>query len=733
MDEQETQPISQTPEVAPPADGRQTRTNVARDADPTRGLVPPTRRTPETDEGKELTATRKAGAGSIFQGPLVRAAIGEAFKKLDPRLVAKNPVMFVVEVGALITTIVLLQQIVTRTGDIGFTLQITLWLWFTVVFANFAEAMAEARGKAQADTLRATRKETPARRLRDGREEQVSSTDLRKGDIVVVRENEIIPGDGAVVEGVAYVNEAAITGESAPVLKEPGTDIRSSVTGGTQVVSDTLRIEISADPGETFLDRMIALVEGAVRQKTPNEIALSILLAGLTIVFLLAVATLEPFAIYAGSPVSTVILIALLVCLIPTTIGGLLSAIGIAGMDRVTRFNVLAMSGRAVEAAGDVDVLLLDKTGTITFGNRLAAEILPVGNADKLDALICARQSSLGDDTPEGRSIQALAEQLGAPATEGLASDAEVFPFKAETRMSGVQQGGHTYFKGAADAIITASGVNGQRPPDLDSQVERISREGGTPLALMLDHRIVGIVYLKDTVKPGMKQRFDEFRRMGIKTIMVTGDNPLTAATIAEEAGVDDFVAQAKPEDKIDIIRTQQAEGHLVAMTGDGTNDAPALAQADVGLAMNSGTAAAKEAANMVDLDSNPTKLIEVVAIGKQLLITRGAITTFSVANDVAKYFAIIPAAFVATYPQLNALNVMQLSTPESAILSAVIFNALIIIALVPLALRGVGYRPAPANELLGRNLLIYGVGGILLPFIGIKIIDVLVSLLHLA
>jgi potassium-transporting ATPase ATP-binding subunit len=627
-----------------------------------------------------------------------------------------------------------------------------------VVFANFAEAMAEARGKAQADTLRATRKETPARRIRDGHAEMTSSTDLRKGDIVVVREGEIIPGDGEVIEGVAYVNEAAITGESAPVLKEPGTDIRSSVTGGTQIVSDALRIQISADPGETFLDRMIALVEGAVRQKTPNEIALSILLAGLTIVFLFAVATLEPFAIYAGSPVSTVILIALLVCLIPTTIGGLLSAIGIAGMDRVTRFNVLAMSGRAVEAAGDVDVLLLDKTGTITFGNRLAAEIIAVGTASKLDAVICARQSSLGDETPEGRSIQALAERLGAPSSDGLAADAELIPFKAETRMSGMRQDGHAYFKGAADAIIAAANVNGQRPPDLDQQVElisrpgdgtspfadlpardlasevdRISRAGGTPLALMMDNRIVGVVYLKDTVKPGMRQRFDEFRHMGIKTIMITGDNPLTAATIAREAGVDDFVAQAKPEDKITIIRDQQAEGHLVAMTGDGTNDAPALAQADVGLAMNSGTAAAKEAANMVDLDSNPTKLIEVVAIGKQLLITRGAITTFSVANDVAKYFAIIPAAFVATYPRLNALNVMRLATPESAILSAVIFNALIIIALVPLALRGVGYRPAPAAELLGRNLLIYGIGGIILPFIGIKVIDVLVSLLRLA
>jgi potassium-transporting ATPase ATP-binding subunit len=703
-----------------------------RDADPMRGLLPPTRRTPEVDEGKELTASRKTGAGSIFQGPLVRAAIGESFRKLDPRLVAKTPVMFVVEIGAAITSIVLLQQIVTGAAGSGFTLQITLWLWFTVLFANFAEAMAEARGKAQADTLRATKKETPARRLRDGGEEMISSSELRKGDIVLVREGETIPGDGEVIEGVAYVNEAAITGESAPVLKEPGTDIRSSVTGGTQIVSDHLKIEISADPGHTFLDRMIALVEGAVRQKTPNEIALSILLAGLTIVFLLAVATLQPFAIYAGTTVSTVILIALLVCLIPTTIGGLLSAIGIAGMDRVTRFNVLAMSGRAVEAAGDVDVLLLDKTGTITYGNRLAAEILPVGGATESEAVLAARMASLGDDTPEGRSILAMAEQLGAPSANGLAADAEVVPFRAETRISGVRLDGHAYFKGAADAILV-SAIHGQHPADLDQHLDRISREGGTPLVLMADGRIVGVVYLKDTVKPGMRQRFDEFRRMGIKTIMITGDNPLTAATIAQEAGVDDFVPQAKPEDKIRIIREQQAEGHLVAMTGDGTNDAPALAQADVGLAMNSGTAAAKEAANMVDLDSNPTKLIEVVAIGKQLLITRGAITTFSVANDVAKYFAIIPAAFAVTYPELNALNVMQLSTPQSAILSAVIFNALIIIALVPLALRGVGYRPAPAPELLGRNLLIYGVGGILLPFVGIKIIDVIVSLLRLA
>ncbi|HEY3108163.1 MAG TPA: potassium-transporting ATPase subunit KdpB [Chloroflexota bacterium] len=680
---------------------------------------------------KEIAARRQRVGTGIWQWPLVEAAALQSLVKLDPRLVARNPVMLVVEVGAVVTTLVMIEQIVTATGNVGFTLQITLWLWFTVLFANFAEAMAEARGRAQADTLRATKRDTPARRLVAGREETVSSSALRKGDLILVREGEIIPGDGEVVEGVAYVNEAAITGESAPVRKEPGTDVRSSVTGGTQVVSDWLKIEISADPGHTFLDRMIALVEGAVRQKTPNEIALSILLSGLTIIFLLAVATLQPFAIYAGGPVSTVILVALLVCLIPTTIGGLLSAIGIAGMDRVTRFNVLATSGRAVEAAGDVDTLLLDKTGTITFGNRLAAEILPLGGASLVDALIAARLSSVHDDTPEGKSILALAEQMGAPSADGVGADAEFVPFKAETRMSGLRQDGHAYFKGAVDAVVAAA--VGTEPADLREQADRVSREGGTPLALLLDARIVGLIYLKDTIKPGMRERFDEFRRMGIRTIMITGDNPLTAATIAREAGVDDFVAQAKPEEKLRIIREQQAEGHLVAMTGDGTNDAPALAQSDVGLAMNSGTAAAKEAANMVDLDSNPTKLIEVVAIGKQLLITRGAITTFSVANDVAKYFAIIPAMFTVTYPELNALNVMRLATPESAILSAVIFNALIIIALVPLSLRGVGYRPAPAAELLRRNLLIYGLGGIVAPFVGIKLIDVLVAAIHLA
>jgi len=689
-------------------------------------LLPP--RDPQTDDLKAIAAARR-GRSSVFSGPLIRQASIDAVWKLAPNVVARNPVMFVVYIGAIVSTLLLARQF-NGGGRFGFTLQIAIWLWFTVLFANFAEAMAEARGKAQANSLRATRKDTVARRVRDKREEMISSADLRRGDTVLVEEGETIPGDGEVIAGIAYVNEAAITGESAPVLKEPGTDIRSSVTGGTQVTSDRLTIRISADPGQTFLDRMIALVEGASRQKTPNEIALSILLAGLTIIFLLAVATLQPFAIYAGGPVSTVVLVALLVCLIPTTIGGLLSAIGIAGMDRVTRFNVLATSGRAVEAAGDVDTLLLDKTGTITFGNRLAAEVIPVGAATPIDALICARQSSLGDDTPEGRSLVTLAEQLGAPATEGLDPTGEVIPFKAEARMSGLRQGGHAYFKGAIDAVVATAG---NEPADLRAATDRIANAGGTPLALLLDGRIVGVVYLKDTVKPGMSERFAEFRKMGIRTIMITGDNPLTAATIAREAGVDDFVAEAKPEDKIRIIREQQAAGHLVAMTGDGTNDAPALAQADVGLAMNSGTAAAKEAANMVDLDSNPTKLIEVVAIGKQLLITRGSITTFSIANDVAKYLAIIPAAFAVTYPQLNALNVMQLSTPQSAILSAVIFNALVIIALVPLALRGVGYRPAPAVELLRRNLLIYGLGGIIVPFIGIKIIDVAVSLLGLA
>ncbi len=712
---------------------RAPRTVPARDADPTRGLEPPLIRTPETDDMKELQQRRLRGP-SPWSRVLVQRALRDAFTKLHPRHLITNPVVFVVEVGAAFTTSVTLVQLfgASRSRDFGslFALQISLWLWFTVLFANFAEALAEARGKAQAETLRATRKETLARRLRDGREEIVPSSQLRKGDIVLVREGEIIPGDGEVIEGIAYVNEAAITGESAPVLKEPGTDIRSTVTAGTQVVSDWLKIRITANPGESFLDRMIALVEGARRQKTPNEIALTILLVGLTLIFLLVVVTVEPFALYASHPVSTIVLVALFVCLIPTTIGGLLPAIGIAGMDRVTRFNVLALSGRAVETAGDVDVILLDKTGTITYGNRLAAEIIPVNGASLLDAVIAARQSSLADPTPEGRSILALAEYLGAPTQEGLAPNAEIIRFTAETRVSGLRQNGHEYLKGAPPAILAKVG---QPPsPDFAEQVERISREGGTPLALALDGRVVGLVYLKDTVKPGLRQRFEQLRQMGVRTIMVTGDNPLTAATIAREAGVDDFVAEAKPEDKIELIRRLQAAGHIVAMAGDGTNDAPALAQADVALAMNSGTAAAKEAANLIDLDSDPTKLLDIIALGKQLLITRGAITTFSIANDVAKYFAIIPAMFTTTYPQLKILDIMRLRSSESAILSAVMFNALIIIALVPLALRGVRYRPAPAAVLLRRNLLIYGVGGLITPFIGIKLIDLIITTLGL-
>ncbi|MFN8635133.1 MAG: potassium-transporting ATPase subunit KdpB [Chloroflexota bacterium] len=707
---------------------------------------------------KEIAQTRRRGV-SAWNRELIVQAVLQSFPKLDSRSMVKNPVMFVVEIGSVLTTLVLIQGLLGRSDvNVLFVGQITLWLWFTVLFANFAEAMAEARGKAQADTLRRTRRDTPAKLLqRDGSIKPVSSTDLRKGDVVVVEAEDLVPSDGMVIEGVAYVNEAAITGESAPVLKEPGSDVASSVTGGTQVISDWIKVEITSNPGETFLDRMIALVEGAKRQRTPNEIALSILLAGLTIVFLLAVVTLQPFAIYAGGAISVVILVALLVCLIPTTIGGLLSAIGIAGMDRVTRFNVLAMSGRAVEAAGDVDTLLLDKTGTITFGNRMAYEFVPVGDVSQERLVRAAYLASLGDETPEGRSIVTLARRLGVepegpnghgqPVRElvgagvGASSEsessvrvplgAEVVPFTAETRMSGLRMNGTALMKGAVDSIVAAS--SRLAPTDLQTQAERIAREGGTPLAVSENGQILGLVYLKDTVKPGMKERFDELRRMGIRTVMVTGDNRLTAATIAREAGVDDFVPEAKPENKIDIIRAEQALGKLVAMTGDGTNDAPALAQADVGLAMNSGTQAAKEAANMVDLDSDPTKLIEVVMIGKQLLITRGAITTFSVANDVAKYFAIVPAMFMATYPQLSALNVMNLATPESAILSAVTFNAVVIIALVPLALKGVAYRAVPAAQLLQRNLLIYGVGGIIVPFIGIKIVDVILAALHLA
>ena len=721
-----------------PQDNRQrpVHTRPARDTDVTRGLEPPTERTSETEGMKTLSA-RRHSSSSVWTWRFIQPALGDSFRKLDPRWMIKSPVMFVVEIVSVVTTFVAAKQLVAGPrGNLAFVIQIAVWLWFTVLFANFAEALAEARGKAQADTLRATRKETPARRMRDELEEMISSNELRKGDIVLVREGEIIPSDGDVIQGVAYVNEAAITGESAPVLKEPGTDIRSTVTGGTQVTSDFLRIRITADPGHTFLDRMIALVEGAVRQKTPNEIALSILLAGLSIIFVLVVVTLEPFAIYAGGPISTTVLVALLVCLLPTTIGALLSAIGIAGMDRVTRFNVLAMSGRAVEAAGDVDVLLLDKTGTITYGNRLAAEIIPIEGANSDDAHKAALWSSLGDETPEGKSILALTTKLGQSIPPGWDAGgttapvgAEIIPFTAETRMSGLKLNGSSWSKGAVDAVYRS--INRSLSPEVQEQVDRIARAGGTPLAVTRDNLPVGLIYLKDTVKPGMRVRFDELRRMGIRTVMVTGDNPLTAATIAEEAGVDDFIAEAKPEDKIARIRREQDEGHLVAMSGDGTNDAPALAQADVGLAMNSGTAAAKDAANMVDLDSDPTKLIEVVRIGKQLLITRGAITTFSVANDVAKYFAIIPAAFAATYPELNSLNIMRLNSPESAILSAVIFNAVVIIALIPLAMRGVTYRALPAADILRRNILIYGVGGVLVPFIGIKLIDLLLTALH--
>ena len=687
----------------------------------------------------------------IFDPKLLRGALGPAARKLDPRQMMRNPVMFVVEVTAALVTVIFASDLVGLShGAVrevgrapGFEFQIAVWLWFTVYFATYAEALAEARGKAQAATLRKTRSETMAhRRCDDGTLEDVGSSALRSGDIVVVRDGETIPGDGDVIEGVAYVNEAVITGESAPVLKEPGTDIRSSVTGGTSLTSDTLTICITANPGETFLDRMIALVEGAKRQRTPNEIALSILLSGLTIVFLLATATLRPFGLYAGAPLGIVVLVALLVCLIPTTIGGLLSAIGIAGMDRVARFNVLAMSGRAVEAAGDVDVILLDKTGTITFGNRLASRIVALPGVTERAALDAALLTSLEDETPEGRSIVELARMRlaeiapdgpSAPAAPAPGSDvASVVPFSAESRTSGViLEDGTVVLKGAVDAIVAA--LDTAAPAELQTLSDEIASLGATPLAIRRNGKPLGVIELKDTVKPGLKERFAELRRMGIRTVMVTGDNPLTAKTIAAEAGVDDFMAQAKPEDKIARIRAEQADGHLVAMTGDGTNDAPAVAQADVGLAMNSGTSACKEAANMVDLDSDPTKLIEVIAIGKQLLITRGAITTFSIANDVAKYFAILPAMFVVAYPELNSLNVMGLARPESAILSAVIFNALVIIALVPLSLRGVAYRAAPAAELLRRNLLIYGVGGIIAPFIGIKAIDVLITAIHLA
>ncbi|HTX14855.1 MAG TPA: potassium-transporting ATPase subunit KdpB [Candidatus Baltobacteraceae bacterium] len=667
---------------------------------------------------------------SLWTWGIVGGAVRDSFIKLDPRTLTKNPVMFVVEIGAVITSYDLIRDRVHHLAGFGFELQITLWLWFTVLFANFAEAMAEGRGKAQADTLRKARSETTANRIKIGGEiEEVAGSKLRAGDLVKVAAGEFIPGDGEVVEGVASVDESAITGESAPVIRESGGD-RSAVTGGTRVLSDEIIIKIMSNPGETFLDRMIKLVEGAERQKTPNEIALNILLAGLTIIFLLAVVTLQPMAIYSGSPQSVFVLISLLVCLIPTTIGGLLSAIGIAGMDRVVQHNVLAMSGRAVEAAGDVDTLLLDKTGTITLGNRRATEFVPAPNVTEAELADAAQLASLSDETPEGRSIVVLAkDKYNLRGRELSAYAATFIPFTAVTRMSGVDLDGREIRKGAFDAIVQHCSANGHRVPvEVEEAVKNISNSGGTPLLVAEDRKILGTIYLKDIIKGGMRERFDHLRAMGIRTVMITGDNPLTAAAIAREAGVDDFLAQAKPEDKLALIRNEQAKGKLVAMTGDGTNDAPALAQADVGVAMNAGTQAAKEAGNMVDLDSNPTKLIEIVEIGKQLLITRGALTTFSVANDVAKYFAIIPAMFAGAFPQLNVLNIMGLKTPQSAILSAVIFNALIIIALVPLALRGVRYRPLGASALLRWNLLIYGVGGIIAPFIGIKIIDLIIT-----
>jgi K+-transporting ATPase ATPase B chain len=676
---------------------------------------------------------------SIWDPKIISMAVIDSLKKLYPVKMMKNPVMFVVEVGAAFLTVklVLSAFIAEAESPFGFELQITLWLWFTVVFANFAEAMAEGRGKAQADTLRKSRTETTARLLKNGDViKQVAATDLRAGDIVLVNAGEFIPGDGEVIEGVASVDESAITGESAPVIRESGGD-RSAVTGGTRVLSDWIKVRITSNPGETFIDRMIALVEGASRKKTPNEIALNILLAGLTIIFLFAVVTLQPFAIYSGAPQTIFVLVSLLVCLIPTTIGALLSAIGIAGMDRLIQHNVLAMSGRAVEAAGDVNTLLLDKTGTITLGNRQATEFIPLHGISEKQLANAAQLSSLADETPEGRSIVILAkERYGLRGREihELAHDATFVPFTAQTRMSGVDLDGREIRKGAVDAVekYLDGHLNGSAE-ELRSIVERIAKMGGTPLVVSDSKRALGVIYLKDIVKEGMRERFNQLRQMGIKTVMITGDNPLTAASIANEAGVDDFLAEAKPEDKMALIKREQAEGKLVAMTGDGTNDAPALAQADVGVAMNTGTQAAKEAGNMVDLDSNPTKLIEIVEIGKQLLMTRGALTTFSIANDVAKYFAIIPAMFSGTFHVLNTLNVMGLKTPHSAILSAVIFNALIIIALIPLALRGVKYRPLSASALLQRNLLLYGFGGIVAPFIGIKIIDVIITALGLA
>ncbi|HEV3042020.1 MAG TPA: potassium-transporting ATPase subunit KdpB [Candidatus Angelobacter sp.] len=677
----------------------------------------------------------KQSKKSLWDGKIVRQALVDSMTKLNPRTMMRNPVMFVVEVGSVITSVLLIKDISQHNPGFGFDLQITLWLWFTVLFANFAEAMAEGRGKAQADTLRKAKSETVANRLLgNGQTEKVAGSKLRLGDLCIVCAGEWIPGDGEVIEGVASVDESAITGESAPVIRESGGD-RSAVTGGTRVLSDQIKVKITSNPGETFLDRMIALVEGAERQKTPNEIALNILLAGLTVIFLLAVVTLQPFAIYSGSPQTIFVLVSLLVCLIPTTIGGLLSAIGIAGMDRLVQHNVLAMSGRAVEAAGDVNTLLLDKTGTITLGNRQATEFVAAPGVSNDQLADAAQLSSLPDETPEGRSIVVLAkEKHGLRGRELGSLQAEFVPFSAHTRMSGVNFNGRVIRKGAVDAIDKYLKENGGiLPKEVQATVEIIARSGGTPLVVAENNRALGVIHLKDIVKGGIRERFSQLRAMGIRTVMITGDNPLTAAAIAREAGVDDFLAQATPKDKMDLIKKEQAEGKLVAMTGDGTNDAPALAQSDVGVAMNSGTQAAKEAGNMVDLDSNPTKLLEIVEIGKQLLMTRGSLTTFSIANDVAKYFAIIPAMFAVKFPVLQALNIMRLATAESAVLSAVIFNALIIIVLIPLALRGVKYRPMSAASLLRRNLFIYGAGGVIVPFIGIKLIDLIVRAVHLA
>jgi K+-transporting ATPase ATPase B chain len=687
---------------------------------------------------------------SMFRGKLYQRAILDSFNKLNPRWMVRNPVMFVVEVGSLLTTALWIQALFGQgEAPANFIGGVALWLWFTVLFANFSEAVAEGRGKAQAEALRRTRKETQAKKLqktqRDAKYDMVTSISLRKGDVYLVETNDLIPADGEIIEGIASVDESAVTGESAPVIREAGGD-RSAVTGGTRVLSDWLIVRVTTDPGEGFLDRMIGLVEGAKRQKTPNEIALNILLAGFTIIFLIVCGTLLPYSIYsvdvagAGTPITITVLIALLVCLIPTTIGGLLSAIGIAGMDRMIRRNVISISGRAVEAAGDVDVLLLDKTGTITLGNRQAVEFIPVGRVTPKELAESAQLSSLADETPEGRSIVVLAkEKYGlrghtVGASEEAPEGARFIPFTAQTRMSGVDVDGTSIRKGAPDTMLAMLRQGGRViPVDLNSTVEAIAHSGGTPLVVSRNGEALGVIHLKDIVKGGIKERFAHLRKMGIKTVMITGDNPLTAAAIAAEAGVDDFLAQATPEAKLKLIRENQSGGRLVAMTGDGTNDAPALAQADVAVAMNTGTQPAREAANMVDLDSNPTKLIEIVEIGKQLLMTRGALTTFSIANDVSKYFAIIPAAFATTYPVLNALNIMKLTTPQSAILSAVIFNALIIIALIPLALRGVPYRPVGAARLLRDNLLIYGVGGLIAPFIGIKLIDMLLAALHLA